>query len=181
MVSTRVTPYVVEQIVSTLTDAPDKCVVLALDMSAEPRITRDGVRWSLHRYLYARVTGVTLPKELCLLPGGCRTPRCLNPWHRVVSSVRGTGPRTRCPNGHEYTPSNIIHGHGKYKCRACHEASLARRRVTDFRRGWCRNGHRLTKANTYRWTDADGHLHRRCRRCQLNRQHAYRNRQKENR
>jgi hypothetical protein len=181
VVSTRLSPYLVEQIVSTLTLNPDRCVVMALGMNPSPRITRDGKRWSLHRYLYWRATGVELPRTLALLEGGCLTRGCINPHHRKVSSVRGTGPRTACPNGHEYTPSNIMHGHGRYKCLTCHEARLARRRTTEFRRGWCRQGHRLSRDNVYLWTDASGKTHRRCRRCQLDRQHAYRNRSKENR
>lgn len=180
MVSTRLTPILVEHIVSVLTVNPDRCVVMAPGMAEKPRITRDGVRWSLHRYLYMRIEGTALSRDLCLVPGGCQTRGCLNPHHRVVTTYRGSGPRAVCPNGHEYTPGNIIH-RGKYKCLTCHEAQLARRRKTEFRRGWCRNGHRLTKSNTYRWTDASGATHRRCRRCQLDRQRAYRNRTKENR
>jgi hypothetical protein len=177
----RLTPYLVEQIVSTLAQNADGCVVMAPDITPNPRIVRDGKRWALHRYLYFRVLGVELPRTLALMPGGCTTRGCINPSHGIVTSVRGSGANSHCPNGHEYTPSNVLHGNRYIKCRTCNEARKARRRTTNYRAGWCRQGHKLTRSNTYRWTDADGRAHRRCRQCQLDRQHAYRNRQKENR
>lgn len=177
----RLTPALVEQMVSVLTVNPDRCVVMAPGMTAKPRIVRDGKRWSLHRYLYARCLGVELPRTLALMPGGCTTRECINPSHGIVTSVRGSGPHTHCPNGHEYTPSNVLHGNRYIKCRTCNEARKARRRTTNHRAGWCRQGHKLTAGNTYRWLDAKGNAHRRCRRCQIDRQHAYRQRQKENR
>lgn len=177
----RLTPYLVEQIVSTLTQNPDRCVVMAPGMNPYPRIVRDGRRWALHRYLYARFMGVDLPRTLALMPGGCPTRGCITPAHGIVTSVRGHGgPHSHCPNGHEYVPSNVSHG-TRWKCVRCHDAWLARKRTTTKRRGYCRHGHKMTKTNVYRWTDASGKTHRRCRRCQIDRQHAYRNRQKENR
>ena len=66
--------------------------------------------------------------------------------------------------------------HGRYRCRLCWEARHQRPRKTT-----CRQGHPLTEDNLYRWTDASGFEHSRCRQCQIDRQHAYRQRQKENR
>jgi hypothetical protein len=165
--------------VSVLTINPDRCVVMALDMTRNPRIVREGKRWALHRYLHYRLIGVEVPREVALLPGGCTTRDCLNPHHRVLTFARGTFQRKACPNGHPYTPTNTSFG-TRWKCRKCHEDWLARKRASTRRVGWCRNGHKMTKRNVYRWVDAKGTAHRRCRRCQLERQHAYRQRMKEN-
>lgn len=180
MASARLTPYLVDQMVSVLAQNPDRCVVMALDMTPNPRIVREGKRWTLHRYLFYRVNGVPLPSRLCLLPGGCTTRGCLNPGHRIATTSHGAYSRRTCVNGHEYTPSNISHG-TRWKCVKCHAAWNERRRTSTHQRGVCRNGHKMTKSNVYRWLDANGTSHRRCRRCQLNSQHAYRNRKKENR
>lgn len=178
----RLTHWMVEQAVSALTTNRDTCIVFQGDVGPAEgpvRVVRDGKRWTLTRYLYFRVEGIAPSPAICLLPGGCNTDGCFNPFHHVASRRRGTRVQTRCPHGHEYTPSNIIHG-GKYKCRTCYEARKARRRTGEYGNGWCRKGHRLSKKNTYRWVDAAGKTHRRCRRCQLDSQHAYRNRMKEN-
>lgn len=180
MVPTRLSPYLVEQIVSTLTINPDRCVVMALDMNPNPRIIREGRRWALHRYLYHRLLGGEVPRGVAFLPWGCGTANCLNPHHRVLTSSHGIVQRGTCPNGHEYTPTNTSFG-TRWKCRKCHEDWLARKRTSTHRAGWCRQGHKMTKGNVYRWVDSKGIPHRRCRRCQLDRQHAYRQRQKENR
>jgi hypothetical protein len=43
---------------------------------------------------------------------------------------------------------------------------------------FCRQGHRLTKANRYEWIDREGRSRSRCRTCQLQRQRDYRERKK---
>lgn len=167
----RLSPFLVEQIVSTLTVDPDRCVVMAPGMNPEPRVVREGKRWSLHRYLYFRLTGIDLPRSEALLWNHCGTRGCMNPFHRKVTRRRGV--RRVCPNGHPYTAENTIRDQGRYRCRICWEARHQRPRKTT-----CRQGHPLTEDNLYRWTDASGFEHSRCRQCQIDRQHAYRNRQK---
>lgn len=171
----RLDAWTVEEMVRTLQRDPDLCLVLHEDMwpdTGMPRVQRDGKRWSLHRYLLFRVTAEE-PKESLL--AACPTYRCLNPFHFERSMRRGRRVVTHCPNGHEYTPRNT-EKHGKYKCKTCREARLARKRKGEYGRGYCRHGHKLTKNNVYLYTTASGRTFRKCRRCQLSNQRAYRER-----
>lgn len=81
----------VEAMVRTLTSSPDTCIVLgAAHMTTtdfQPRVRRDGKRVNLSRYLHERVIGA-IPDGLVLVPGGCKTPGCQNPYHRVPSRRR---------------------------------------------------------------------------------------------
>jgi len=174
--SARLTPLLVEQMVSVLTTNPDRCVVMAPDMTRNPRIVRDGRRQTLHRYLFERLSGVELARGMYLLPGGCDTAECLNPWHHVLTDTPAE--RMVCPNGHRYRADDAP---GRYRCRICYEARKARRRKPREPQRRCHNGHRLTKATVYQWTDKNGKRHRRCRRCQIEAQRNYRARHKENR
>lgn len=177
----RLTKWMVEDMVRTLATDPDTCILLSSAVTpgkGPARVIRDGKRWSLHRYLYYRVEGVEPDPTYALLPGGCATDGCLNPFHRVPSKWRAGSKRTRCPNGHKYTPSNTIKG-GRYRCRKCTVDRNARRRKQEYPQGWCHHGHRMSGSNVYRYTRADGTTGRKCRTCQLDRQRAYRERNKQ--
>lgn len=172
----RLDHWTVENMVRTLQEDPDLCLVLNPSMRPKtgmPRVHRDGRLVYLHRYLLARVsTGE--PTRDCLL-AACPTPGCVNPFHFERSKRRGRRVITHCPNGHEYTPDNV-EKHGKYKCKTCRASRLARRRVGEHGSGYCRNGHRLTKSNRYVIVMADGRVVRPCRTCRIEAQRAYRER-----
>lgn len=171
MASARLTPLLVEQIVSTLTADPDRHVVLAPGHAERPRVQGQ----SLHRYLYERIMDEPLGAAY-LLPGRCDIHGCLNPWHRIVTDTPAE--RTKCPNGHRYRVND--EAPGKYRCPICYEARKARRRVNRKPKARCHRGHRLTRSNVYEWTDRNGIRHRRCRQCQIDTQREYRARQREN-
>lgn len=72
----------------------------------------DGQEWALHH---------------------CDNPPCMNLRHIYIGDVlqnnrdrvaRGRSgkkpPRTRCPNGHKYTPETVREGKGTHKCLICH-------------------------------------------------------------
>lgn len=77
--------------VRTLTSAPDTCIVLGAahvtTTGHQPRVRRGNQRVNLARYLHERVIG-PVPEGLVLVPGGCKTPGCQNPYHRVPSRRR---------------------------------------------------------------------------------------------
>ncbi len=174
----RLDHWLVEDMVRTLEKDPDKCIVLNPSMMPKtgmPRVTRDGRKVALHRYLYSRV--MSGPLRECLL-AACPTPGCMNPFHYERSMRRGRRIITHCPNGHEYTPENIER-HGRYKCKACRADRLRRKRKGEHGRGYCRKGHRLTKTNTYYTTRANRVVERRCRTCQIDNQRRYRERKKQ--
>lgn len=83
--------WIVEEMVKTLEAKPDACLILApaLTPARGPiRVRRGGVRWSLHRYLLYRVTGEKPDPVIALLEGGCSSPGCQNPFHRIKSKRR---------------------------------------------------------------------------------------------
>ena len=175
----RLDAWIVEDMVRALESDPDICLVLNPSMRPQtgmPRVAHQGKRIFLHRYLLIRATGEDT-KE-CLL-AACPTPNCLNPFHFERSMRRGRRVRTHCPNGHEYTPENIER-HGDYKCKQCQADARARRRKGEHGRGYCREGHRLTKTNSYFIRSASGRVTRRCRTCHLANQRRYRERKNAN-
>lgn len=83
--------------------------------------------------------------ELCVgpIPDGleidhlCRVRSCVNPSHlepvtRRENLIRGIGfpgenkRKTHCPQGHEYTPENLLPAHAKVGHRTCRLCHLAR-------------------------------------------------------
>lgn len=175
MTAQRLTPWVVEEMVEFLAESPDTCLLLNPSMmpkSGMPRVNREGKRRSLPRYLYLRVKSEE-PEGFLL--AACSTPGCLNPFHFELSQRRGGRVITHCPNGHPYTPDNIERV-GKFKCKTCREARLARRRKGKYGRGYCHKGHKYTPSNTYTTREPDGTLTRRCRTCQKDNQRRYRER-----
>jgi hypothetical protein len=118
----------------------------------------------LHRYLAVQM-GYTLTPDIALLPK-CDVEGCQNPRHFEPSRRRSRGGPTHCPNNHAYADQKPLAGKGKQRCRICRDARNARRRVEGGRAaGRCKLDHPLTPANTYRWTDAQGRAHRKCKRC----------------
>lgn len=95
-----VTRWDVEEIVRVLTDSPDTCIVLHPTLyppTGSIRIRRDGHRTHLIRYLHEQLHG-SLDPSIALLPGGCRTPGCHNPLHRIPSRRR-TLPKRKDAHG----------------------------------------------------------------------------------
>lgn len=175
----RLDTWTVENMVRTLESDPDICLVLADSMRPKtgmPRVDRDGHRWFLHRYLLYRLTEDRTTE--CLL-AACPTYGCVNPFHFERSMRRGRRIRKQCPNGHDYTPDNVER-HGKYKCKTCRRARLARENSAGYKSGYCRNGHRLSKANTYVINLANGKTARPCRTCRIDNQRRYRERKRAN-
>ena len=75
-----------EDIVRTLTDAPDTCILIGaahMPKDGQPRVYDNNTRVSLPRYLHYRLTGEYPPADVWLHPGGCRTVKCQNPNHRI--------------------------------------------------------------------------------------------------
>jgi hypothetical protein len=132
-------------------------------------VYRDNLSETLHRRLYRQVIG-PVPSGL-YLKKFCNTDRCLNPHHyRLEKASRP--PRATCPNGHPYTKANLLEG--RNKCRTCKENRLAKRRKGVQRKDYCKQGHKLTPSNVYRWKDVRGRAHRRCKTCHLERVRAAR-------
>lgn len=172
----RLTAWMVDEMVYTLIDKPDACLVVH-GVEGIPRIKRNGKTVRLHRYLYFAATGTELSRSVCLQAGRCGGAGCLNPFHFEITRRRAPRKRKRCPNGHEYTPSNTLH-RGRARCRTCYEAMLARRRTGKYPNGYCRKGHRISGDNVYVSRRGDGGVDRRCRRCGLERRHAYNERRR---
>lgn len=96
----RLDRWMVKWMLASLNEDPDRCIVLGAahwPQRGQPRV-RDGAGRRIHlvRYLYERYTGEDLPIEIALLPGGCRTPGCQNPMHRIKSRRR-TPPKRKAP------------------------------------------------------------------------------------
>lgn len=103
--------WIVEEMVSTLAEKPDACMILAPSLVPEHgpiRVRRGGVRWSLHRYLLYRVTGVEPDPSVALLSGGCTTIGCQNPFHRIESRRRSMSAERK----RDYRREKRQHGNG---------------------------------------------------------------------
>jgi hypothetical protein len=90
--------WTVEEIVSTLTQRPDTCILLSAHLIPDTgavRIRREGRRWALHRYLLYRLTGEPPDLSVALLPGGCKASGCYNPYHRIPSRRRTMSPQAK--------------------------------------------------------------------------------------
>jgi hypothetical protein len=105
----------------------------------------DGLRVSLHRWLYRETVGPLGDREF-LLPD-CGTEGCQTPTHRFLS-----------PSPHRLGPS-----------------SAAPRILLGTPRAWeinaakthCPQGHEYSPQNNYIWVDKKGRRHRKCRRCTI--------------
>lgn len=179
MTRRRVDRWIVEDMVRALENDRDICLVLNPSMRPQdgmPRVEQNGSRVYLHRHLLFRTTGEVTTD--CFI-AACPTPFCVNPFHFERSRRRGRRVITHCPNGHEYTPDNVEY-HGNYKCKTCRINRLARNRKGQHGQGYCHKGHRLTQANTYVITMANGKVVRPCRTCRLDNQRRYRERKRAN-
>lgn len=79
----------------------------------------------------------------CPAPGcGCPHRACVNPAHlkavtRTENNARSTSPtarnlrKTRCVNGHEYTPENTVRQRGGRWCRKCRQAKSKRQSTSE--------------------------------------------------
>lgn len=78
-----------------------------------------------HRYAWERERGA-IPEGMTV-DHLCRVRMCVNIVHlelvdRVENFLRAVAVRTHCPNGHEYTPENLLsdkRGAGISRCRTC--------------------------------------------------------------
>jgi hypothetical protein len=71
----------------------------------------------------------------------CNNPPCMNPFHLTKTTRKGNAvysvesgrhfqaSKTRCVNGHEFTPENTGRSKAGRYCRACQRASSARSRA----------------------------------------------------
>jgi hypothetical protein len=157
----------------------DACITLpkATRKDGSAVVTVDGLQISLHRHLHKIAIGPLAPSQK-LLPN-CPTWACANPKHREIRSIRGRSKRRkRCPNGHLYKGNETPPG-TRDRCKICLEARRARTRKTLVRKGFCHQGHKLTKDNVYLNTDKQGLIHRRCKKCHLAKTRAARAHRKE--
>ena len=97
------------------------------------RIDGKEIGYPAHRLTYEKYVGV-IPDGL-VIDHLCRVRSCINPSHLEAvtsreNSLRGIGEpaknavKTHCPQGHEYTPDNIIYKYKKRYCRNCQNAYL---------------------------------------------------------
>jgi hypothetical protein len=103
----------------------------------------DGLRVSLHRWLYEREAGPLKPYEFLLLE--CGTAGCMTPAHRLKSKS------TRRPRHKEPRPASTGLPGWKLNSLKTH----------------CPQGHEYTESNTYFWEDREGRMHRKCRKCTI--------------
>lgn len=105
----------------------------------------EGKSRGAHRVAYTLTTGTEPPAGMHL-DHLCRNPSCVNPSHLEVvtpreNTRRGIGPSaknavaTHCRYGHEFSDENTYvwrnrkTGRSHRVCRACHRATMARRRA----------------------------------------------------
>jgi hypothetical protein len=163
-------------VIDNITRDRDICVVFPAAMykaDGSIPVHRDNVSMLMHRYLYVQLLN-ELDRKMYLLPN-CDTKGCMNPFHRKLATrPHGTRSRRACPNGHKYTPATSLPG--RDRCKTCRDARMARRRSSGIypRPNLCAVGHKLTADNVYVNTDPAGRIHRRCRRCTLDRVRATR-------
>lgn len=91
-----------------------------------------------HRWIYVRLIGPIDPAlELDHL---CRVRSCVNPSHvepvtRRINVLRGESPaakhavKTRCPQGHPYSPENTYRYRISRYCRVCRDAHRAKNKL----------------------------------------------------
>jgi hypothetical protein len=101
------------------------------------RVWLNGRMEQAHRVVYAAHRGPISHGLEC--DHLCRTPACVNPDHiELVTTrenlLRGRGhtainaAKSRCANGHEFTPENTRIKYGWRQCRACDRERAARKR-----------------------------------------------------
>jgi hypothetical protein len=89
-----------------------------------------------HRASYEMLVGA-IPDGLTL-DHLCKNTLCVNPDHLEVvemrvNVLRSTAPtainarKTHCPQGHEYTPDNLVKDRGR-RCKVCHREKVRRQR-----------------------------------------------------
>jgi hypothetical protein len=93
------------------------------------RVWFDGGMRLAHRVVYEILNG-PIPKGM-VIDHLCRVRRCVNPSHLEVVTTRENllrgntvtamaAAKTHCPQGHEFTPENILPDRGTRRCRTCH-------------------------------------------------------------
>lgn len=173
----RFTQRLEVEVLTALVENPDACITFpekAYRTDGAILIHRQNRSFRLHRYLALQL-GLDVPRNIYMHPG-CKTPRCVNPFHRELSKRSSVGRNaTKCINGHPYTRTNTL-ASGRYRCRQCRDERNARRRTGPRWGGYCGKGiHRLTPGNVYLSRDVRGKEHRRCRQCTLERMRETRN------
>lgn len=167
----RFTKQLEAEVMSTLEDNYRVCVVFPEEMYRSDNqiiIHRDNMSMLLHRYLYQHLIG-PLTRQQYLL-GTCKTPGCMNPYHREIASrPQGNRVRTKCPNGHPYSPDNLLAQGRIVRCRTCYAQRISKTRKSGVypRPNVCAQGHFLTEGNLYIHRDKQGRVHRRCRTCSI--------------
>lgn len=163
-------------------NGPDGCWIwTASTVNGYGQFGSGGRTVRAHRFAYELLIG-PIPDGMHL-DHLCQTPPCVNPAHLepVLPAINAkrVGMRiTACPQGHEYTPENTAFHNGARYCRQCARDSQKRMReakkVAKPPRTECKNGHPWIPENIY--TDAKGRKH--CRKCNLEKQKAYKARKK---
>jgi hypothetical protein len=124
------------EIVQMIKDDPTAHIRLPEQMyrpDGSVMIYRDNRQQTVHRHLWEVLNGRLLGRREYLLQV-CGVDRCVNPTetHRRLSTSPHPGVlNSYCPNGHAYTPDNIMPPGSKFKCRKCAEARKQRRRKYD--------------------------------------------------
>lgn len=86
-----------------------------------------GKQWTVHRFMYEATHGPI--SEGLEVDHICRRKLCVNPVHLEAVTGKENIRRawenlSHCPNGHPYTPENLLH-----KCRICHSTQQKARRT----------------------------------------------------
>lgn len=162
-------------------DAPDKVVILPEDAYTTVgnqqivRIEVDGIRVYLHRWLYDQTHDEPLGTDILHRRKGI-SPRNVNPFLFERRSRKARTLADVCSNGHRYSEVGEVDKSG-YRCAACFESHLERRRVggdghdvgsINRAKTHCPRNHEYTPENTLSRPSDKGR--RRCRTCERDRE-----------
>jgi hypothetical protein len=172
------TPNIHRQIVAAIRRDPRRALILPefcyWKGREQPIVYIDGLPENLSRVLYRELVGpLDFSQSLHLRPGV--PARNVNPFLFQRTQHRRRG--AVCPNGHRYAGNEMPSNAGRWRCRTCYQAWLARNRIggesvgtVNRAKTHCPNGHPYDGDNLVILKNG----RRRCRTCHAENMARYR-------